>query len=91
MRLKVVLVPTGHRLESDLCAEVMRAGSAMLVRGRESETFYVDREALDSVPFTKESERSGMSYMPGSLMNKDEYQDSTNENIDEDMHMPQPW
>jgi hypothetical protein len=51
----------------------------------------VDREALDSVPFTKESERSDMSYMPGSLMNKDDYQDSANENIDEDMHMPQPW
>jgi hypothetical protein len=28
--------------------------------------------------------------MPGSLMSKDEYHDSANENIDEDMHMPQP-
>jgi hypothetical protein len=50
--------------------------------------FYVDREALDSVPFTKESEHTGMSYMSGSPMNEDDDKDSADENIDEDIHSP---
>lgn len=36
-----------------------------------TQSFFEDRDALDSVPFTKESERTGMFYIPGSPMNED--------------------
>jgi hypothetical protein len=35
-----------------------------------TQSFYEDRDALDSVPFTKESERTGMFHIPGSPMNE---------------------
>jgi hypothetical protein len=54
-----------------------------------TQTFSVDRDALDSVPFTKESELTGMFCMPGSPMDEDEFHGSANDDVDEDMNRRQ--
>ncbi|KAG0691498.1 hypothetical protein DFH29DRAFT_1010923 [Suillus ampliporus] len=47
-----------------------------------TQSFYEDRDALDSVPFKKESERTGMFYVPRSPMNED---DASHHNADQDV------
>jgi hypothetical protein len=51
-----------------------------------TQTFSADRDALDSVPFTKESEFTGMVCMPDSPMDEDEFHGSANDDVDEDMN-----
>jgi len=53
---------------------------------REATDFSADRDALDSVPFTKESELTSMFCMPGSPMDEDEFRGSANDDVDEDMN-----
>jgi len=55
-----------------------------------TQNFFEDRDALDSVPFTKESEHTGMFYIRRSPMNEDinlEFGDDHGDTLtDADMH-----
>ena len=60
--------------------------AAALATREATQTLYMDRDALDSTPFTKETERTGMFYTPGSPMNEDESHNNANEDdMDENM------